>query len=145
MPDPKGDKLFVNLAASQTRRRLKGFGHGVRKVHSAGRNQAVVVHTAKGRHLAELEAKFADVGFSLTESLLGETLAPRPQVEMFEGASGSLIPQTLRTLAEEGSRNPMQDAPRHLIHDVLRDPVQEASEDSFPASDAPARTGVTRS
>jgi hypothetical protein len=64
MADPKGDRLFVNLSASQVRRRLKGFGHGVRKVHSAGRNQAVIVHTATGRHLAELEAKFADVGFS---------------------------------------------------------------------------------
>jgi hypothetical protein len=32
MPDPKGNKLFVNLGASQARRRIKGFGHGVRKV-----------------------------------------------------------------------------------------------------------------
>ena len=64
MPDPNGDKLFVNLGASQTRRRLKGFGHGVRKVLSGGRNQAVIIHTATGRHLEELESKFADVGFS---------------------------------------------------------------------------------
>lgn len=28
MPDPKRDKLFVNLGASQTRRRLKGFDDG---------------------------------------------------------------------------------------------------------------------
>jgi hypothetical protein len=48
MPDYK---LFVNLGASQARRRLKGFGHGVRKVESAGRNQAVIIHTATGRHL----------------------------------------------------------------------------------------------
>jgi len=33
-------------------------------VHSAGRHRAVIVHTATGRHLAELQAKFADVGFS---------------------------------------------------------------------------------
>ena len=67
MADPKGDKLFVNLAASQVRRRLKGFGHGVRKVQSAGRNRALIIHTAAGRHLAELEDKFADVGCATTE------------------------------------------------------------------------------
>ena len=67
MADPKGDMLFVNFGASETRRRLKGFGHGVRKVQSAGRNQAVIIHTATGRHLQELESKFADVGFSSSE------------------------------------------------------------------------------
>ncbi|HEX4142765.1 MAG TPA: class I SAM-dependent methyltransferase [Pirellulales bacterium] len=71
MADPKGVKLLVNLSASQTRRRLKGFGHGVRKVQSAGRNRAVIIHTAIGRHLQELEAKFADVGYSGTEKELG--------------------------------------------------------------------------
>jgi DNA transformation protein and related proteins len=74
MADPKGDKLFVNLGASQARRRLKGFGHGVRKVQSAGRNQAVIIHTATGRHLEELEAKFRDVGFSSRESDLREPI-----------------------------------------------------------------------
>lgn len=74
MPTPKGSHLFVNLSPSQTRRRLKGFGHGVRKVQSAGRNQAVIIHTATGRHLAELEAKFADVGFSATEGDLSEPI-----------------------------------------------------------------------
>jgi DNA transformation protein len=64
MADPKGAHLLVNLGPSQARRRLKGFGHGVRKVQSAGRNQAIIIHTARGRHLAELEAKFADVGSS---------------------------------------------------------------------------------
>ncbi len=62
MLDPKGDKLFVNVGASQVRRRVKGFGHGVRKVQTAGRNQAVIIHTATGRHLRELEAKFAEWG-----------------------------------------------------------------------------------
>ena len=74
MAEPKGYKLFVNLGASQTRRRLKGFGHGVRKVQTAGRNQAVIIHTATGGHLRELEAKFADVGFSGTESDLGRPI-----------------------------------------------------------------------
>src|SRR3954463_9776532 len=74
MPDPKGSLLFVNLGASQARRRLKGFGHGVRKVQSAGRNQAVIIHTATGRHLKELEAKFADVGVSNFESVRSEPI-----------------------------------------------------------------------
>jgi DNA transformation protein and related proteins len=52
----------VNVGASQARRRLKGFGHGVRKVQSAGREKAVIIHTATGLHLDELEAQFADVG-----------------------------------------------------------------------------------
>ena len=60
MPDIRGHKLCVNLSASQVRRRLKGFGHGVRKVQSAGRNQAVIIHTATGQHLQELRALFAD-------------------------------------------------------------------------------------
>jgi len=74
MPDPKGNKLFVNLGASETRRRLKGLGHGVRKVQSAGRNQAVIIHTATGRHLQELQKKFADVGFSGKSSDLGDPI-----------------------------------------------------------------------
>lgn len=74
MPDPKGDKLYVNLSAAQTRRRLKGFGHGVRKIHSAGKNQAVIIHTATDRHLEELKAKFDDVGYSTRETDLSEPI-----------------------------------------------------------------------
>jgi DNA transformation protein and related proteins len=74
MPTPKGSHLFVNVSPSEARRRLKGFGHGVRKVQSAGRNQAVVIHTATGQHLSELEAKFADVGFSSAENDLNEPI-----------------------------------------------------------------------
>ncbi len=55
------DKLYVNLSASQTRKRLKGRGFGVKKVEAAGRNQAVIVHTATGGHLRELESLFAGV------------------------------------------------------------------------------------
>ena len=57
----KGDRLYVNLGASQGRKRLKGLGYGVRKVESAGRNQAVLIHTATGQHLRELQAIFQDV------------------------------------------------------------------------------------
>jgi hypothetical protein len=80
MADPKGDKLYVNLGASQARRRLKGFGHGVRKVQSAGRNQAVIIHTATGRHLRELEAKFADVGTSNREHDLSDPISNLPNL-----------------------------------------------------------------
>lgn len=61
MTDIKGDKLHVHLSASQVRKRLKGLGYGVRKVHSAGRNEAVIIHTATGDHLRELQAIFQDV------------------------------------------------------------------------------------
>jgi DNA transformation protein and related proteins len=61
MNDIKGDRLYVNLSATQTKRRLKGHGFGVRKIHSNGRNRAVVIHTATGRHRDELHALLADV------------------------------------------------------------------------------------
>jgi DNA transformation protein and related proteins len=57
------DRLIVNLGASQARRRLKGFGHDVRKVQTGGSNQAVIMHTATGRYLEELTEKFSDVGY----------------------------------------------------------------------------------
>jgi hypothetical protein len=71
MADPKGDHLYVSLSASEVRRRLKGFGHGVRKVHSAGKDRAVVIHTATGQHLEELEVVFGDVKVSSSEKDLG--------------------------------------------------------------------------
>src|SRR5688572_30086500 len=80
MGEPKGQMLFVNLGASQARRRLKGFGHGVRQVQSAGRNRATIIHTATGRHLKELEAQFSDVGFSHTETDLGEPIDNHPNL-----------------------------------------------------------------
>ena len=55
------DKLYVNQSASQVRKRLKGHGLGVKKVESAGRNQAVITHTATGQHLRELKSLLADV------------------------------------------------------------------------------------
>lgn len=61
MHNIRGDRLNVNLSASQVRRRLKGFGHGVRKVQSAGKNQATIIHTATGQHLSELKSIFSDV------------------------------------------------------------------------------------
>jgi hypothetical protein len=44
MTEIKGDRLHVNLGASQTRRRLQGHGFGAKKIHATGRNQAVVIH-----------------------------------------------------------------------------------------------------
>ena len=61
MKQYKGARLYVNLGPTQTKRRLKGHGFGVKKVQSAGRNQAVVIHTATGDHLRQLERLFADV------------------------------------------------------------------------------------
>ena len=55
------DRLYVNLGASQTRRRLRGRGFGVKKVETAGRGRALVIHTATGQHLEQLRALFADV------------------------------------------------------------------------------------
>ncbi len=72
MAEIKGQHLYVNLSASQVRRRLKGFGHGVRKIQSAGKNRAVVIHTATGLHLEELEAVFGDVKLSSSEEGLRE-------------------------------------------------------------------------
>jgi len=67
MTDIKGQRLYVNLGASQARRRLKGFGHGVRKVQSAGNHRAVIIHTATGEHLEELEGLFDDVKVASSE------------------------------------------------------------------------------
>lgn len=66
--DVRGRRLYVNASAAEARRRLAGRGLGVRKVHSGGRNQSVVIHTAEGRHLEQLQAVFADVGWSLSEA-----------------------------------------------------------------------------
>ena len=61
MNEIKGHRLHVKLGASQVRRRIKGLGFGIRKVQSAGRGEAVIIHTATGQHLRELQAIFQDV------------------------------------------------------------------------------------
>ena len=71
----------MSLGASQTRRRLKGFGHGVRKVETAGSNKAVIVHTATGQHLRQLQAKIADVGYSETEIVTVEPIVAFDKIE----------------------------------------------------------------
>jgi hypothetical protein len=63
----RGERLYLALSASQVRRRLKGHGFGVRKVESAGRGRAVIIHTATGEHRRELEALFQDVLSSAVE------------------------------------------------------------------------------
>ncbi len=57
----KGHRLYVRLSASQVRKRLKGHGLGVRKIESAGKNRAAVIHTATGDHLRELQGLLEDV------------------------------------------------------------------------------------
>jgi DNA transformation protein and related proteins len=54
-------RLYVDLGASQLRRRLKGYGLGVQKIESVDRGRAVVIHTAAGEHLRRLKALLADV------------------------------------------------------------------------------------
>ncbi len=61
MKEINGFRLYVALGASKVRRRLKGHGFGVRKVYSDGNNRAVIIHTATGNHLRQLEALFQDV------------------------------------------------------------------------------------
>jgi DNA transformation protein len=105
MPNPKGSLLFVNVNPSEARRRLKGFGHGVRKIQSAGRNQAVIVHTATGRHLSELEAKFSDVGYSSTESDLSE---PIENLRNLGPATGAWLREVgISTIAELQRHGPL--------------------------------------
>lgn len=57
----KGNRLYVELSASQARRRLRGHRFGVRKVETAGRNRAAIIHTATGQHRRDLETLFRDV------------------------------------------------------------------------------------
>jgi hypothetical protein len=52
--------LYVNVSASEARRRLEGHGFGVRRVENAGKNRAAILHTATGRHLRQLESLFYD-------------------------------------------------------------------------------------
>jgi DNA transformation protein and related proteins len=73
MADPQGTRLYVNCSAAQARRRLEGFGHGVRKIHSAGAGRAVIIHTATGQHLEELQQQFAAVGYASSERGLDES------------------------------------------------------------------------
>jgi DNA transformation protein len=80
MNDIKGDRMYVSLGASQVRRKLKGFGHGVRKIQSAGKSQSVIIHTATGRHLDELEELFADSALSDSEQGLGIPIENLPNL-----------------------------------------------------------------
>jgi DNA transformation protein and related proteins len=63
----KGQRLHVDLGASQVRRRLKGHGFGVRRVETAGKNRAFIIHTATGEYLRRSEALFHDVIEAKTE------------------------------------------------------------------------------
>jgi hypothetical protein len=58
-PTPDAGHLYVTLSASEVRRRLKGHGFGVKRVEAAGKGRAMIVHTATGKHLRQLEALFS--------------------------------------------------------------------------------------
>jgi hypothetical protein len=53
--------LLVQLSASQARKRLKGFGFGIRRIESVTNGQALIRHTATGIHLKQLLMLLADV------------------------------------------------------------------------------------
>ena len=97
------DKLFVNLSASQTRKRLKGRGLGVRRVESSGRNQSVIVHTATGDHRDHLQSLFADVATSSCET---ELEAPLENLRNLGPSSASWLRDvgiaTVKELADVG-------------------------------------------
>jgi uncharacterized protein (TIGR00730 family) len=101
MKEIKGQRLYVKLGASQVRRRLKGLGYGVRKVESAGRGEAVIIHTATGQHLRELKAIFQDVlnpdgdrpGDAMPDELPGEAaIGRRTRLCVFCGSSTGADP-----------------------------------------------------
>lgn len=60
MTDAASGHLYVNLSASAVRRRLEGHGFGVRRVEAAGKGRTVIIHTATGKHLRQLEALFQE-------------------------------------------------------------------------------------
>jgi hypothetical protein len=75
----KGLRLYVALGSSQVRRRLKGHGLGVKKVQSAGRSRAVVIHTATGEHLRQLKQLLADVQVTDSDPDLGRRPTDKPE------------------------------------------------------------------
>jgi hypothetical protein len=73
----KGSRLYVYVSASQARRRLAGYGFGVRKIRSNGRNQAEIIHTATGQHLRELQQLFRDALCDEPEQLPAHLPTPK--------------------------------------------------------------------
>lgn len=76
MTEDANGSLYVALSASEVRRRLKGHGFGVRRIESAGKGRAVIVHTATGKHLRQLEALFQG---SIEKLANGDDLQARPR------------------------------------------------------------------
>ena len=70
--------LYVNLSASKVRKRLKGHGFGVTDIQASDRNQALIIHTATGDHLRDLQALFSDVASSSSSDELQTPLENLP-------------------------------------------------------------------
>jgi len=68
MSEIKHYRMFVNLGAAQTRKRLKGVGYGVRKVEVVDRGQSLIVHTATGDHRRALYAIFAGLIYQTSDN-----------------------------------------------------------------------------
>jgi DNA-dependent RNA polymerase auxiliary subunit epsilon len=73
------DTLYVNMSASQVRKRLKGHGYGVKQIEATDRKQAAITHTATGDHFRSLLALFADVDTSTDKSDLDRLRDDRPE------------------------------------------------------------------
>ncbi len=92
--------LHVHLGALQVRRRLKGHGFGVKRVETGGKKRAVIIHTATGSHLRQLEALFQDVIEAKT------TLR----------AIGSRFTSTRHRHHRRQARHTSRNPPRHVNH-----------------------------
>ena len=62
MTESTSGNLYVKLSASEIRRRLKGHSFGVRRIETAGRGRAVIVHTAMGKHLRQTASVISRFG-----------------------------------------------------------------------------------
>jgi hypothetical protein len=79
MPDHQDGRLFINLTASQARKRLAFLGDSLKDIQSFGKNKVAIIHRASESQLDELKSQFADVGISSSEELC-EPLKNLPEI-----------------------------------------------------------------
>ena len=93
-----GEWLYVEVSASEARRRLKGRGFGVRRIETAGKNRAAILHTAVGIHLRQLESLFHDALSKKEQEVFGLLIEAITalQRENKDVLWGSMIKQTMQ-------------------------------------------------